>query len=377
MKSFDQNGAAPEMLSPRSLIVRMDLSERCNLRCTMCHFRNGAGSYDMPPAVLDRIVQEIFPNAHTVHLSCGTEPMMSRHFGEAVERARAARVPAIRLISNGTLLNDKQAELLVDNDVDLIVISLDGATQATYEKIRVGAHWEKVIANIRRLQKLKQARGTKRPQVMLAFVVQRSNLDQVPAFLDLAHELGVTQVQFQELVILFPDLAREALDDVEIQRQADAWMDEARRKAEDYGITLYTVPLYFDSKHRARFKTRWKQAQRAFATAVRNLRQRSLVGNRIELRYRAADLKSKLFPRRYTQRCFEPWRTVIIHPNGEIVPCSLWQGESLGNLQTASFASIWDNEEYRRLRAELKNGNLRAGCRACPAYSGDHRYRIN
>lgn len=364
-------------LAERSLIVRLDLSERCNLRCTMCHFRNGAGTYDMPPEVFERIATQIFPNAHTVHLSCGAEPMMSRRFGEAVERARTAHVPSIRMISNGTLMNEKQAQVLVDNQVDLIVISLDGATKETYEKIRVGAHWDKVLENIRRLQELKKQRAQNSPRVMLAFVVQRSNVSEIPAFLKLAHELGITEVQFQELVVLFPDLQQEAIDDAAIQRETDAWMDQARALAKEYGITLFTVPRYFESNYRPGFKGRWLQARHVMQSAVRGLRQRSLRGNWIEAQYRIADIKSKLFPKQYTQSCFEPWRTAVIHPNGDIHPCSLWQGAAIGNLQQQDFAAIWNNDEYQKLRAELQSGNLRAGCQACPAYSGDHRYRVN
>lgn len=361
----------------RSLIVRLDLSERCNLRCTMCHFRNGAGTYDMPAEVFERIASQVFPNAHTVHLSCGTEPMMSRRFGEAVERARAAQVPSIRMISNGTLLNDKQAQTLVENQVDLIVISLDGATKETYEKIRVGARWDKVIENIRRLQALKHQRGTDRPRVMLAFVVQRSNVSEIPAFLKLAHELGVKEVQFQELVVIFPDLQKDAIDDATIQRETDAWMDQARALAQEYGITLFAVPTYFRSTHRHGIKGRWMQVRHAFTVTARGVRQRSLKGNWIEAQYRLAKLKSKIFRQKYTQLCFEPWRNAVIHANGDVYPCSLWQGAALGSLQQQDFATIWDNAEYQNLRAELKTGNLRAGCRACPAYSGSHRYRVN
>ncbi|MGB8645669.1 MAG: radical SAM protein [Anaerolineae bacterium] len=364
-------------LGPRSLIIRMDLSERCNLRCTMCYFRDGAGTYDMPAEVWDRIAGEVLPLAHTVHLSCGAEPMMSRLFIPALEKSRQARIPAIRLISNGTLLSDKNAQALIDNQADLVVISLDGSTKETYEHIRVGSKWEKVIANIRRLQEMKKTRGSDRPRLMLAFVVQKTNLAEIPAFIDLAHELGVSEVQFQELVLIFPDMEKDAIHQEALQHEADRVIDEARRKADAYGMRLFNPPMYFRWEYHPGLKGLSNQYQHLAQTVWRGWRQRSLRANWTELQYRVASLQGQFLRKRYIQRCYEPWRTAVIHANGEVVPCSLWQGGPMGSLQKDSFVTVWNNDEYRRLRDELQNGNLRPGCRACPAYSSEQRYRIN
>ncbi len=361
----------------RSLIIRLDLSERCNLRCTMCYFRDGAGTYDMPAEVWDRIAAEVLPTAHTVHLSCGTEPMMSRLFINALEKSRQADIPSIRLISNGTLLNDKNADALIDNQADLVVISLDGATKETYEHIRVGSKWEKVLGNIRRLQEMKKARHSQYPRLMLAFVVQKSNLAEIPAFIQLAHELEVSEVQFQELVLIFPDMEKDAIHGEALQREADRVIDEARRQADRYGMRLFNPPMYFSWEYRPGLKGWYYKYKHLAQTVWRGLRQRSFGANWIEARYRLASVQARLFPGRYVQRCYEPWRTAVIHANGEVVPCSLWQDGALGTLQKDSFVNIWNGEEYRHLRDELKSGSLRPGCRACPAYASEQRYRIN
>jgi radical SAM protein with 4Fe4S-binding SPASM domain len=154
-------------------------------------------------------------------------------------------------------------------------------------------------------------------------------------------------------------------------------MDEARRKADEYGITLFTVPTYYSSSYRRSLKGWYYKFEHLAVRVLRGLAQRPLSANWMEMRYRLSGPLSQVFSGRYTQRCFEPWRTAVLHANGEVVPCSLWHGGPMGTLQSQGFADIWSGEQYRRLRAELTSGNLREGCRACPAYSSDHRYRIN
>jgi MoaA/NifB/PqqE/SkfB family radical SAM enzyme len=59
----------------------------------------------------------------------------------------------------------------------------------------------------------------------------------------------------------------------------------------------------------------------------------------------------------------------MVMPDGHVQPCC-YNGRDLGNINSASFAEIWNGPGYQTLRAELLAGDLRkAGCADCPLYA--------
>ena len=66
--------------------------------------------------------------------------------------------------------------------------------------------------------------------------------------------------------------------------------------------------------------------------------------------------------------CPFPWHFVAIDMKGDIVPCGWWHNApAMGNVYAQSFLDIWNNDAYRRLRQEHREGRLCATCRRCPA----------
>src|SRR5215510_16620632 len=77
---------------------------------------------------------------------------------------------------------------------------MDAATRETYVKIRGVDQFERVIRNIGALVTLQQQRGSNTPRVSLWFTTLKANLDELPAFIRLAVQLGVPEVNAQRLV---------------------------------------------------------------------------------------------------------------------------------------------------------------------------------
>jgi radical SAM protein with 4Fe4S-binding SPASM domain len=78
-------------------------------------------------------------------------------------------------------------------------ISLDGATAATYEAIRVGARFDHVCANIMRVQHARQRLTSLRPELILTAVLMRRNLDELPDLVRLTHDLSIRSLFVQHL----------------------------------------------------------------------------------------------------------------------------------------------------------------------------------
>src|SRR3954471_23460702 len=129
-------------LGPGRLKVVIDVSNKCNLRCQMCHFSFDdvfhQPAHHMRPETFERIAASVFPYAHTVVLSAGNEPLMSPWFTEILRLVAPYKLPTLYFLTNAQLLTEKVAEAVIESGVTQVQISADGATKETYERIRRG-----------------------------------------------------------------------------------------------------------------------------------------------------------------------------------------------------------------------------------------------
>lgn len=136
-------------------IASVELTERCNLKCIHCcmNAQNNMSSivdmsYEKMIQVLDKI---IIWNPKSIMLS-GGEPMLRTDFFALVEHIREKYRGHIILSTNGLLINEKNVEYLIKL-VDQIDISLDGYNEETCSIIRGQGVFDKVIKNVKLLQK--------------------------------------------------------------------------------------------------------------------------------------------------------------------------------------------------------------------------------
>src|SRR5438105_13727393 len=135
--------------------VQMEPVGQCNLRCQMCsiQFRQDGPPHG-PLAFMEfekfTSMIDQFIDVQELHLQGLGEPMMHPRFFDMVAYATAKGI-RVSTNSNLTLLNERRAERCVTSGLDCLHVSIDGATAETYERIRVRAHFERVIGNLERL----------------------------------------------------------------------------------------------------------------------------------------------------------------------------------------------------------------------------------
>src|SRR5436190_20076363 len=101
---------------------------------------------NMPLPVFEKIAAEMFPRAWRVALGCAAEPMIHPRFREILAIAGRYGVPDLWFPTNLLALTPPTAAAIVENHVTLVAASIDGFTKETYEKIRVPAKWERLLA---------------------------------------------------------------------------------------------------------------------------------------------------------------------------------------------------------------------------------------
>lgn len=159
--AFDRLSATVPQLPP---VIFVELAMACNLGCRMCPVPRNTDHMDgrkrsvMAPRTFQRILDAIADAPRTLWLNQLGEPLLNKHLVAFVRSAKAAG-HHVGFTTNGTLLDEVKSTALLDAGLDHIVFSVDGATRETFERIRIGAEFEVVEANIRRFSALAAERG--------------------------------------------------------------------------------------------------------------------------------------------------------------------------------------------------------------------------
>ncbi|HYJ06754.1 MAG TPA: radical SAM protein [Chthoniobacterales bacterium] len=190
----------------RTLKVVWDISNKCNLRCRMCHFSFDHVYYQAAhftsPALFERMAASALPLAHTLILSAANEPLISPHFVDILRIAARYSVPELLFLTNGQLLIPKIADAILETGVTQVQISIDGATKETYEYIRRGAKFDRLVRNLEYLSTRKRQLGRSLPRLQFNVVLMRRNLEELPLFVDLAEKLGVEWIAARHLLMI-------------------------------------------------------------------------------------------------------------------------------------------------------------------------------
>ncbi len=147
-------------------IVQIESTNLCNAKCVFCprdEMARTQGIMDM--ALFQKIADECAHLGIThIRMHNYGEAFMDRLLVDKVRYAKRLGIPEVGLISNGSLLTETAARGMIDAGLDAINISVDAAGKDVFEKTRVNLSYDKVIANIERLIRLRDERGQRRPE---------------------------------------------------------------------------------------------------------------------------------------------------------------------------------------------------------------------
>lgn len=143
-------------------------TNRCNLKCVMCPNKEFAkedlGFMDW--ALYTRLVDEARGYVHDINLHHRGESTLHPRLVEMIQYADAKGVK-VKLHTNGSTLTEKMSRDLVKSGLRLISFSFDGYTHDLYEKVRVGAKFEKTLNNIHRFLDLQRESGSAYPRTVM------------------------------------------------------------------------------------------------------------------------------------------------------------------------------------------------------------------
>lgn len=167
------------------LYVAWQITNECNLACLHCIEESGPGKAfkdeldrDQVFGVIDQLMENEVP-----YLSfSGGEPMLHPLFFEMVERV-TLKGSQLKIETNGHYLTAESCARLKDLGVKAVQVSLDGATSATFGRMRVRGEFDRTVDGIRNLK----AAGV---PIEINFSPASFNVHEAARIVDLAWELG-------------------------------------------------------------------------------------------------------------------------------------------------------------------------------------------
>lgn len=365
----------PVLRTKRFLRVKLDMVGRCQLRCIMCHFAHPEfqeNPITMGKELLEKVAADLFPRSHDVVLSSSAEPLLAPDLPRALELCRQYEVPSFHFSTNAINLTAGIINKVIDVQMPLLTISIDGGTKETFESIRRPMKWEKMMARFEQVGRIKAERESRYPILSATTVLMRRTIREMPGLVRLMAEKGVEQMNFVHMGVI-GGLGVEDESLINEPRLSNDVLAECRELCTQLGI-LGTFPMPFPERFGA-------SEGSVITDATRSEEGGGSAMGRSEDEADAADSfsvaefmnhKNREFllavpdKAHHNRRCYFPWFYIHVNPDGTVFPCGSWfEFSTFGDFRRQTFREIWTGPEYRRLRHEhvaMKHRDVCANC---------------
>ena len=200
---------------PVSLII--ETTSYCNLKCPMCpRQQTDYPGANMDPLLFERIVDEVRGESGLIFPWGLGEPLMNPDIFRMIRYCSREGLYTV-VSTNATLLTREKGRELILSGLDNLIIAFDGTTAETYEKYRVNADYEKVMANILAFLELKKEMGS-RMNVVMQMVRLPGNTHQVDEYRRIWNREGVDEVRIKEDEVIVEGVAFEGRSRQRVQR---------------------------------------------------------------------------------------------------------------------------------------------------------------
>jgi MoaA/NifB/PqqE/SkfB family radical SAM enzyme len=231
----------------RTPVIQIEVTSRCQTRCVFCprhwlkdRWVHGDLAWEL---YRDSIAPEL-GRFELVYLQGWGEPTLHPHLWDMLHLARQAGCRT-GFTTNGARLTPDYSARLLEAGVDILSISLAGASAATHQALRVGSRFDRLIANIESLARLKTQAGSQTPWLELHFLMTHANIHELPAFVELAARLGANEAVATNLTYTpGPELdGLRVFGCGETDPACRQWLGQAQEAARRSSISFRPYPL--------------------------------------------------------------------------------------------------------------------------------------
>ncbi len=305
-------------------LIEVETTTRCHLKCVMCEhtYWNEAGK-DMTYDEFVYIIGQ-FPHLKWVGMTGIGTSFLNRDFLRMIEYVKSKKID-VEIYDAFHLLTKDKAKELVRLKVDKIIASIDAATAATYEKIRIGSNFEQVKQNLSDFFDIRREAGQIYPQVVFHYIISNYNLYETEKFIELLYE--VTRGK---------------------ERPSVFFTSILHQYKEIEGLPAVIPEEIVE------------------ATNCRALELNVLAAWNKNVPRRKADISNCTY-----------WSMPFIFVDGTVIPCcagnegnrrEFQRKYAMGNIFQTPFRQIWKSQKYSQFRNRVHNNVVPVQCQHCPSF---------
>lgn len=184
---------------PRTIQLSYDKS--CNLFCKSCRpkiYVAKDNEKNKLEQFSERLLKEVVPHVRRLKFA-GGETCISDIYGKIIFDPNH-NIEEIAILSNGKCMNSTYINKLLERGYKKIdiVISMDGATKETAEKLRRGIDFDIWKKNMHELSNLRKEH--KINMLGFTFVVQKDNYKEMKDYVDMCIQFGADNIRFSKLI---------------------------------------------------------------------------------------------------------------------------------------------------------------------------------
>jgi len=315
--------------------IEVEMSSICLRMCLLCeHTYWDEKDWQISFKEFVNLIDQ-FPNLRWINTTGEGSAFLNKDFYKILQYLRNRDI-SVNFVDEFEYINERWARRIIDLGITCIWISMDGATKETYESIKVGCNYDKIVNNIIKFGELKREMKTLLPTLCFRYIVNKLNVHEVPDFVDKVASFNVlgegSRVEFAGL-LTFPEIEHLYM-----------WIppsikEEAIRRGKKYDVHI------------------------TFA--------------------HTSELPSP-------QMC-AAWCEPYVMMEGFVVSCcavmmsnrrEFLRKYAFGNINEQSFEEIWSSERYKKFRQMVTNKSekvpiLCAGCRAYDMSEREKKYGVS
>ena len=323
---------------PRRCIV--ELHYRCNLRCQTCNIWKTAFSRKRLGKNPNRfndwlVIQKRLARSGITQIAyVGGEPLLVNDIFDLIGDTCNQGLSVV-LVTNGSLFTPDSLGKLLASGVHTVIFSLDG-TADVHDSIRgKKGTFERVIQSIGHLQRAKKANKRKKPRVSIYMTISKLNLNTIPAMLDIARKLDVNSIRFQLISVITERISLQVKE--VFQRDVVGY--------HSYAVGTGLKPNNSDLR-----------AIRDMLEGAKHWSVETGIGLQLE---------NVLLSPKARCGCDFIKSSFVINPCGEVIPCPMLPGYSIGNILKTELDSLWGNEAHAGFINLLNEAGRLAVCGEC------------
>lgn len=309
--------------------IAWEVTSKCNLHCVHCRSSSDMSSHegDFTTEEAYRLLDDIASFSKPVIVITGGEPLLRP---DVFEIASYGTKLGLRMCmaTNGTFVNDEVCAKMKASGIQMVSMSLDGASAAVHDNFRdqEGA-FDATLKGIEYLKK----NGI--PFLINSSFTKR-NQDEIPKLYELAKKLGATA--WYMFMVVPTGRGEDILDELISKEDYEKllnWHFDMEMEEKDMLVRPTCAPHYY-------------------RIALQRKKQDKVDYERRTLKFSTGGAKG----------CIAAQVIAMIDSYGNVRPCSYFP-ETAGNVKKQSFKEIWENSE---LFNNLRNFKAYKGrCGAC------------